>query len=91
MTEKKPLKMGKRGEVVGRGAQKIGPSATAEKEETRPRGPKKAHRSKPVLNGVMTCIKAHQWNVMDLNSERVTVFCPTCGVLTSIRQGLTVK
>jgi len=50
--------------------------------------PQKNHKAAPPVNGIMSCQKGHNWNVVDLNPERQTVNCPVCGDYTSIRQGL---
>ena len=42
----------------------------------------------PAANGIITCIKGHQCDVVGLNVERVTMLCPICGISVSIREGL---
>lgn len=49
---------------------------------------KKDYKPAPAVNGIIKCNKGHEWNVIDLNPERVTVKCPVCGENTSLRQGL---
>lgn len=49
---------------------------------------KKDYKAAPPVTGALICEHGHQWNVVDLNPERVTVLCPVCGTNTSIREGL---
>jgi hypothetical protein len=49
---------------------------------------KKKIKLQPSLNGIMRCIRGHEWNVKNLNPERQTVTCPICGMLNSINEAL---
>ena len=49
----------------------------------------KDHQAAPPAKGTMECPRQHRWSVVDLNPERITVHCPVCGGLTSIKEGLT--
>lgn len=49
---------------------------------------KKPYKAAPPLNGSVICSRGHEWDVRDVNPERVTVKCPVCGGNTDILQGM---
>jgi hypothetical protein len=58
------------------------------KPSNKPSKTKHTPKFAPAANGIITCIKGHRCDVVDLNVERVTMLCPTCGISVSIREGL---
>lgn len=40
----------------------------------------------PLYKGKMVCGQGHEWSVVDLNQELVTVKCPVCGMNTDINK-----